>query len=90
MEHKHIFADGTFYIAPPNTCQVFITRTYITGLNGFYTTSISILKNKEQATYEVLFDEIKKKMLLNIIRILVFLIKLKIHVKGINLPVANS
>ena len=61
MEHKHVFADGTFYIAPPNTCQVFITRTYITGLNGFYTTSISILKNKEQATYEVLFDEIKKK-----------------------------
>jgi len=40
---------------------VFITRTYVKELNSFYTTSFSILKNKEQRTYEVLFKEINKK-----------------------------
>ncbi|KAL6595252.1 Metallo-dependent phosphatase [Neocallimastix californiae] len=33
MENKHIFADGTFLIAPTNSYQVFITRTYVTELN---------------------------------------------------------
>jgi len=37
-----------------------ITKTYVKELNNFYTTSFSILKNKEQRTYEVLFEEIKK------------------------------
>jgi len=41
--------DGTFYITPKFSYQVFITRTYIKDLNGFYT------------TYEILFKEIKKK-----------------------------
>ncbi|KAG4095490.1 hypothetical protein H8356DRAFT_1427095 [Neocallimastix lanati (nom. inval.)] len=59
-ENKHIFADGTFYIAPIFSYQVFITRTYVTELNCFYTTSFSILKNKKQTTYEILFEEIKK------------------------------
>ena len=39
---------------------MFITRTYVKELNSFYTTSFSILKNKKQRTYEVLFEEIKK------------------------------
>ncbi|ORY57037.1 hypothetical protein LY90DRAFT_644895 [Neocallimastix californiae] len=60
-KNKHIFADGTFYIAPIFSYQVFITRTYVTELNCFYTTSFSILKNKKQTTYEILFEEIKKK-----------------------------
>ncbi|KAL6621969.1 hypothetical protein U3516DRAFT_795675 [Neocallimastix sp. 'constans'] len=34
MENKHIFADGTFLIAPTNSYQVFITRTYVTELNS--------------------------------------------------------
>ncbi|KAG4108109.1 hypothetical protein H8356DRAFT_1268249 [Neocallimastix lanati (nom. inval.)] len=63
MENKHIFADGTFLIAPTNSYQVFITRTYVTELNCFYTTSMSILKNKEQTTYEILFNEIKKNII---------------------------
>jgi len=71
MENKHIFADGTFLIAPTNSYQVFITRTYVTELNCFYTTSMSILKNKEQTTYEILINEIKKKIQLNIIQILI-------------------
>ncbi|KAG4102047.1 hypothetical protein H8356DRAFT_1421616 [Neocallimastix lanati (nom. inval.)] len=50
-KNKHIFADGY---------QVFITRTYVTELNCFYTTSFSVLKNKKQTTYEILFEEIKK------------------------------
>ncbi|ORX66089.1 hypothetical protein BCR32DRAFT_250539 [Anaeromyces robustus] len=57
---KDIFADGTFYIAPTISYQVFITRTYVTELNGFYTTSFSVLKDKKQSTYEILFEEIKK------------------------------
>ncbi|KAG4101775.1 hypothetical protein H8356DRAFT_1332098 [Neocallimastix lanati (nom. inval.)] len=61
--NKHIFADGTFLIAPTNSYQVFITRTYVTELNCFYTTSMSILKNKEQITYEILFNEIKKNII---------------------------
>eukprot|EP00833_Pecoramyces_ruminatium_P006949 jgi/Orpsp1_1/1180981/evm.model.c7180000075342.1 len=63
IENKHIFADGTFYIAPINSYQVFITRIYVTELNCFYTTSMSILKNKEQETYEILFNEIKKNII---------------------------
>jgi len=55
MENKHIFADGTFLIAPTNSYQVFITRTYVTELNCYYTTSMSILKNKEQTTYIFFF-----------------------------------
>ncbi|KAL6632347.1 hypothetical protein U3516DRAFT_792233 [Neocallimastix sp. 'constans'] len=58
--HKNIFADGTFYAAPKFSYQLFITRTYVVEFNMFYTTSISILKNKEQSTYETLFKEIKK------------------------------
>jgi len=59
--HKNIFADGTFYAAPKFSYQLFITRTYVGEFNMFYTTSISILKNKKQSTYETLFKEIKKK-----------------------------
>ncbi|KAL6621783.1 hypothetical protein U3516DRAFT_810845 [Neocallimastix sp. 'constans'] len=33
-KNKHIFADGTFYIAPIFSYQVFITRTYVTELNS--------------------------------------------------------
>jgi len=51
-KNKHIFADGTFYIAPIFSYQVFITRTYVTELNCFYTTSFFILKNKKHITYE--------------------------------------
>ena len=55
-----MFADGTFYIAPIFGYQVFITRIYAPKINSFYTTSLSILNNKEQATYELLFEELKK------------------------------
>ncbi|ORY16843.1 hypothetical protein LY90DRAFT_517677 [Neocallimastix californiae] len=44
--HKNIFAFGTFYAAPKFSYQLFITRTYVGEFNMFYTTSISILKNK--------------------------------------------
>ncbi|ORY16507.1 hypothetical protein LY90DRAFT_517757 [Neocallimastix californiae] len=45
-----IFVDGTFFIAPKFSYQVFITRTYAKELDSFYTTSFAILKNKEQET----------------------------------------
>ena len=49
--HKNIFADGTFYTAPKFSYQLFITRIYVGEFNMFYTSSISILKNKKQSTY---------------------------------------
>jgi len=58
--NENIFADGTFYIAPIFGYQVFITRVFAPEINSFYTTSLSILNNKEQATYELLFEELKK------------------------------
>jgi len=46
-----IFVDGIFKFSPKCGYQVFITRTYVNELNSFYTTSFSILKNKEQRNY---------------------------------------
>ncbi|KAL6635506.1 hypothetical protein U3516DRAFT_733904 [Neocallimastix sp. 'constans'] len=43
-----IFVDGTFFIAPKFK------------LDSFYTTSFAILKNKEQETYKILFEKLKK------------------------------
>ena len=59
-KYKDIFDDGTFYTAPPGFQQVFITRTYVKEVEGFYTTSISLLKNKRQNTYKILLEEINK------------------------------
>jgi len=54
---------------------VFITRTYVEKINSIYTTSISILKDKKQSTYETLFKEIKKKKKtqVNLVTVLLFL-----------------
>jgi len=54
---------------------VFITRTYVEKINSIYTTSISILKEKKQSTYETLFKEIKKKKKtqVNLVTVLLFL-----------------
>ncbi|KAL6628876.1 hypothetical protein U3516DRAFT_657683 [Neocallimastix sp. 'constans'] len=43
-----IFVDGTFFIAPKFSYQVFITRTYAKELDSFYTTSFAILKKKNK------------------------------------------
>ena len=58
--HEDVFGDGTFYIAPKLSYQVFITRNYVKDINSYYSTSFSILKNKTQNTYETLFRELKK------------------------------
>jgi len=54
---------------------VFITRTYVEKINSIYTTSISILKDKKQSTYETLLKEIKKKKKtqVNLVTVLLFL-----------------
>ncbi|ORY81110.1 hypothetical protein LY90DRAFT_500205 [Neocallimastix californiae] len=54
-----LFVDGTFYIAPDFSYQIFITRNFVPELNEFYTTSFSILRNKEQETYKTIFEVIK-------------------------------
>ncbi|KAG4088993.1 hypothetical protein H8356DRAFT_1432363 [Neocallimastix lanati (nom. inval.)] len=61
MENKHIFADGTFLIAPTNSYQVFITRTYVTELNCFYTTSILLMTKINKLCYK----EVKDHNILN-------------------------
>ena len=61
------FVDGTFYIAPKFSQQVFITRTYVKELNSFYTTSYAILKNKKQKKYNMLFNKLKQNSNNNII-----------------------
>jgi len=54
-----IFVDGTFFIAPKFSYQIFITRTYAKELDSFYTTSFAILQNKEQEIYKI-FKKLKK------------------------------
>jgi len=56
-----MFADGTFYIATVFGYQVFIIRVYAPEKNSLFTTSLFILNNKEQVTYELLFEELKKE-----------------------------
>ena len=65
--NNDIFVDGTFYIAPKFSHQVFITRNYVKELNSFYTISYAILKNKKQTTYKILFNELKQNSNNNII-----------------------
>ena len=59
-KYKDVFADGTFDSAPKPCYQIFITRTYVKKINGYYTTSFSLLRNKTQTAYETLLEEIKK------------------------------
>jgi len=57
-----MFADGTFYIATIFGYQVFIIRVYAPEKKKFFfATSLFILNNKEQVTYELLFEELKKE-----------------------------
>ncbi|ORY70832.1 hypothetical protein LY90DRAFT_503935 [Neocallimastix californiae] len=61
MEYNDdIFVDGTFFIAPKFSYQIFITRIYTKELDSFYTTSFAILQNKEQEIYKIL-KKLKKK-----------------------------
>ena len=63
--HDDVFGDGTFYLAPKLSYQVFITRNYVNDINSYYCTSFSILKNKTQKTHETLFRESKKNICKN-------------------------
>jgi len=53
-----IFVDGTFFIAPKFS---YLSSSYAKELDSFYTTSFAILKNKEQETYKIFFEKLKKK-----------------------------
>ncbi|KAG4096742.1 hypothetical protein H8356DRAFT_1396166 [Neocallimastix lanati (nom. inval.)] len=62
--HEDIYEDDTFYISPKFSYQVFITRKYIKKLKWllyYFVFCFSILKSKEQATYEILFEDMKKE-----------------------------
>ena len=58
--HDDVFGDGTFYVAPKLSYQVFIIRNYVNDINSYYSTLFAILKNKTQNTYETMFRELKK------------------------------
>ena len=51
---------GKFFIVLKFSYQIFITKTYVKELDSFYTTFFAILKNKEQETYKILFEKLKK------------------------------
>jgi len=57
-----MFADGTFYNATIFGYQVFIIRVYAPEKKKkvYFTISLFVLNNKEQITYELLFEELKK------------------------------
>ena len=60
---ENIYADGTFYSAPKLIYQLFITHIYIKDINIFITTSFSLLADKQQSTYEKLFEELNNNIL---------------------------
>ena len=66
MIYDDIFVDGTFFIAPKFSYQIFITRTYAKELDSFCTTSFAILQNKEQEIYKIFKKLNKKKMLIHV------------------------
>ncbi|KAG4097776.1 hypothetical protein H8356DRAFT_1330995 [Neocallimastix lanati (nom. inval.)] len=60
-----LIVDGTFYVAPDFSYQVFITRNFVPELNKFYTTSFSKLRNKEHEIYKTIFKVIKSNSISN-------------------------
>ncbi|KAG4092702.1 hypothetical protein H8356DRAFT_1343292 [Neocallimastix lanati (nom. inval.)] len=54
-KYNYIFSGGIFFVVPK-------FKLKIKESNYFYTTSFSILKIKEQSIYEILLEEIKKKI----------------------------
>ncbi len=60
--HDDVFGDGTFYVAPKLSYQVFIIRNYIKDINSYYSTLFAIHKNKTQNTYKSMFRELIKYM----------------------------
>ena len=63
--HDDVLGDGTFYLAPKLSYQVFIIRNYVNDINSYYSTLFAILKNKTQNTYETMFRELKKNICKN-------------------------
>ena len=60
IEYKdNIFCDATFYSAPSISYQLLITRVYAKEFHKYFTTSFGLMRNKEQATYEELFNSLK-------------------------------
>ena len=54
-----VFCDATFYVVPSISYQILITREYAKIFHRFFTTSFTIMLNKEEKTYEKIFTELK-------------------------------
>lgn len=62
IQHQNdnsLFCDATFYAAPSIAYQLLITRVYAKDFNRYFTTSFSIMKNKQENTYENVFKDLK-------------------------------
>ena len=56
LKYKYnIYEDGTFYTSPKLSYQLFITLIYAKDINIYITTSFSLLVDKEQKNYQMLF-----------------------------------
>ena len=60
--NDNIFCDATFYSAPNICYQLLITRVYAKEFHKYFTTSFALMRNKEQVTYEKLFNSLKNNI----------------------------
>ncbi|KAG4083185.1 hypothetical protein H8356DRAFT_1361879 [Neocallimastix lanati (nom. inval.)] len=71
-QNKQLPPDITTFEEIPEEyiCRWYVLYCAKIWLSIFYTTSISILKDKKQSTYETLFKEMKKKIQVNLVTVL--------------------
>ena len=53
-----LFCDGTFYSCPSIAYQLFITRVYSEKSNAYYITSFSLMYNKTEDLYTIIFQKL--------------------------------
>ena len=60
---NNLFCDATFFAAPSIAYQLLITRIYAKDFNRYFTTSFTLMKNKQEHTYENVFKDLKKNII---------------------------
>ena len=59
---KIIFADATFFSCPNLAYQLFIIRVHSLIDNIYYTTSFSLMKNKTEKDYALIFKKLSNNI----------------------------
>ena len=57
-----VFCDATYFICPAISYQIFITRVYSPITHSYYTTSFSIMNNKKETTYKLIFKKLHENI----------------------------